>query len=138
MKGFDQDALQGRTAVVTGAAGGLGSAIMAQLCAMGANIVWVDYGLAPEHPFPAPLRDVLAACRSLFHNAEKLGIDPTRVGIVGDSAGGNLAAVTALMNRYGQLGHRFVCQILLYPCLDLTASLPSHRQFSSGYLLTAG
>jgi acetyl esterase len=56
---------------------------------------------------------------------------------MGDSAGGNLAAVAALMNRYGQLGQRFASQVLLYPCLDLTASLPSHRELASGYLLTA-
>jgi len=102
-----------------------------------ANIIWVEYALAPEHPFPAPLQDTLAACRAIFRNAEKLGLDPSRIGIMGDSAGGNLAAVAALMNRYGQLGQRFASQVLLYPCLDLTASLPSHRELASGYLLTA-
>jgi acetyl esterase len=112
--------------------------LLRRMCnALQANIVWVAYGLAPEHPFPAPLQDTLAAVRSLFHNAEKLGLDPSRIGIAGDSAGGNLAAVASLLNRYGQLGQRFACQVLLYPCLDLTASLPSHRQFAAGYLLTA-
>jgi acetyl esterase len=105
--------------------------------ALRANLIWVSYGLAPENPFPGPIQETLAACRSIFHHADKLGLDPTRVGIIGDSAGGNLAAVAALMNRYGQLGHRFVSQVLIYPCLDLTASLPSHRQFETGYLLTA-
>jgi acetyl esterase len=102
-----------------------------------ANLIWVEYGLAPENPFPAPLQDALAACRNVFHQATRLGIDPARVGIIGDSAGANLAAVAALMNRYGQLGRRFVAQVLLYPCLDLTASLPSHRLFANGYLLTS-
>lgn len=101
-----------------------------------ANLIWVEYGLAPENPFPAPLQDTLAACRNVFHHAGRLGIDPKRIGIIGDSAGGNLAAVAALMNRYGQLGQRFVAQVLLYPCLDLTASMPSHREFTEGYLLT--
>jgi acetyl esterase len=102
-----------------------------------ANLIWVEYALAPEHPFPAPLQDTLAACRAIFRNASKLGLDETKIGIMGDSAGGNLAAVAALMNRYGQLGHRFASQVLLYPCLDLTASLPSHRELAAGYLLTA-
>ena len=101
------------------------------------DLIWVSYRLAPEHPFPAPLEDTLAACRWIFDQGSALGIDPQRVVIGGDSAGGNLAAVAALSNRHGELGRPFLAQLLFYPCLDLTAELPSHRQLASGYLLTA-
>ena len=102
-----------------------------------ANIVWVDYRLAPEHPFPAPLDDALAACRRLFAHADDLGVDPARIGVIGDSAGANLAAVVALLNADGRLGQRFVAQILVYPALDLERSQPSHVEFAEGFLLTA-
>jgi acetyl esterase len=102
-----------------------------------ANILWVEYRLAPEHPFPAPLDDVLAACRWLFENASALGLDPANVGLIGDSAGANLAAVAAVLNREGRLGARFAAQVLIYPCLDLTRAHPSHAEFADGFLLTA-
>lgn len=104
---------------------------------LGVDLIWVSYRLAPEHPYPAPLEDTLAACRWIFAHAEELKIDPQRVVIAGDSAGANLAAVAALSNRQGELGASFLAQLLIYPCLDLTAVLPSHRQLASGYLLTA-
>jgi acetyl esterase len=103
----------------------------------GADLIWVSYRLAPEHPFPAPLDDTLSACRWIFAHASELAIDPARLVIAGDSAGANLAAVAALSNRQGELGARFLAQLLVYPCLDLTAEMPSHRQLASGYLLTA-
>ena len=102
-----------------------------------ANILWVEYRLAPEHPFPAPLDDALAACRWLFENASVLGLDPTRVGLIGDSAGANLAAAAAILNRDGRLGARFAAQVLIYPCLDLTRAHPSHAELADGFLLTA-
>jgi acetyl esterase len=101
-----------------------------------ANIIWVEYRLAPEHPFPAALDDTLAAITYVFRNATTLGIDATRTGVAGDSAGANLAAVCALINRDGALGGRLSSQVLIYPCLDLTASHASHRAFAEGYLLT--
>jgi acetyl esterase len=104
---------------------------------LGANILWVEYRLAPEHPFPAPLDDALAACEWLFENTAALGLDPAGVGLIGDSAGANLAAVAAIQNRDGRLGGRFVAQVLIYPCLDLTRAHPSHAQLADGFLLTA-
>jgi acetyl esterase len=101
-----------------------------------ANIIWIDYRLAPEHPFPAPLDDTLAASRWIFANAFRLGINSARVGIMGDSAGANLAAAAALFNIDGNLGEKFVAQILIYPCLDLTRQHPSHTEFAEGFLLT--
>jgi acetyl esterase len=64
--------------------------------ACGAVIAVVDYRLAPEHPYPAALDDLAAAVHWMFRHADELGCDRGRIGIAGDSAGGNLAAVTAL------------------------------------------
>lgn len=104
--------------------------------ATGQIVIWVEYRLAPEAPYPAALDDTLAAWRWVQENHGELGADPTRISIGGDSAGGNLAAVAALALR-GQPGLPPWRQLLLYPCLDMSASLVSHRKFADGYLLTA-
>jgi len=101
-----------------------------------ADVLWVDYRLAPEHPFPAALDDALAACRWLFANAAGLGYDSHNIGVIGDSAGANLAAVAATLNANGELGARFAAQILIYPCLDLTRRHRSHVDLAEGFLLT--
>jgi len=101
-----------------------------------ADVLWVDYRLAPEHPFPAALDDALAACRWLFDHGPSLGLDPGNVGVIGDSAGANLAAVAATLNGNGELGARFAAQILIYPCLDLTRRHRSHVDLATGFLLT--
>jgi acetyl esterase len=101
-----------------------------------ANIIWVEYRLAPENPFPVPLEDTLAAISWIFRNVKAIGIDETRIGIAGDSAGANLAAVAALINRDGSLGGTLSSQVLIYPCPDLTAGHASHRELARGYLLT--
>jgi acetyl esterase len=101
-----------------------------------ADVLWVDYRLAPEHPFPAALDDALAACRWLFANAAKLGLDPDAIGVIGDSAGANLAAVAATLNVNGELGAKFAAQVLIYPCLDLTRDHRSHVDLAKNFLLT--
>lgn len=101
-----------------------------------ANIIWVEYRLAPEHPFPAALDDAAAAALWLIKHAESLGLARDRLSLIGDSAGANIAAVLALLNRRGEYGERFRHQVLVYPCLDLTASYPSHHELAEGYLLT--
>ena len=79
--------------------------------------VSVGYRLAPETPYPGPLEDCYAALRWAYENAAELGIDPTRIGIVGGSAGGGLAAGLALLARdRGEVPVRF--QVLSYPMLD--------------------
>lgn len=103
---------------------------------LNANILWVDYRLAPEHPFPAAFEDTLACSQWLFSAAESLQLDANRIGIMGDSAGGNLAAAAALLNSDGRLGKKFLAQVLIYPCLDLTCSSSSHQHYADGYLLT--
>lgn len=85
--------------------------------ASGAIIVAVDYRLAPEHPFPAPLEDGYTALAWLFANHHDLALDPRRVVIMGHSAGGGLAAALALMARdRGQ--YSLAGQVLIYPMLD--------------------
>lgn len=104
--------------------------------ATGQIIIWVEYRLAPESPYPGALLDTLAAWRWVQENYRELAVDPAHISIGGDSAGGNLAAVAALVLR-GETGIQPWRQVLLYPCLDMTASLSSHRKFAEGYLLTA-
>ena len=87
------------------------------LCAWGETLVIsVDYRLAPEHPFPAALDDCFAALGWLIEHADELGVDPSRVMIGGNSAGGGLAA--ALAQRAHDAGLNVVFQLLVYPMLD--------------------
>jgi len=112
--------------------------------ACGAVVAVVDYRLAPEHPYPAALDDVTAAVHWMFRHAQDLGCDPHRIGIAGDSAGGNLAAVTALRlrseaNRPGRHqphAPNLAAQLLLYPILDATMSSASYCELADGYYLT--
>jgi len=96
-------------------------------------VVSVDYRLAPEHPFPAGVEDAIAAMRWVLGNARALSVDPTRVAVGGDSAGGNLAAVVAQALRGEPLTPAF--QLLVYPATDMTRSLPSHEHFRDSYFL---
>ena len=102
----------------------------------GALVVSVDYRMGPEHKFPAAVEDSFAALDWLHANAASLGADPERLGVHGDSAGGNLAAVVALIAR-DRGGPRLVLQSLVYPVADYTLSAPSYQTYAEGYgLLT--
>jgi len=111
--------------------------IARNLCAgAGALVVSVDYRMGPEHRFPAAVEDSFAALEWLHANAASLGADPARLGVHGDSAGANLAAVVALIAR-DRGGPELRLQSLVYPVADYTLSAPSYATFAEGYgLLT--
>jgi acetyl esterase len=100
--------------------------------ALDATVIAAHYRLAPEHPFPASWDDALAVFDAVRARATEFGIDPARIAIGGDSAGGNLSASVALARR-GKSGPAL--QILLYAATDFTGSFPSRRQFAEGYVL---
>ena len=103
--------------------------------ASGTLVAAVAYRLAPEHPFPAGLDDARAAVRWLAAHARELGADPARLAIAGDSAGGNLAAVTARRLRdEGDSPLRF--QALIYPVCDSALDTPSYQENGAGFGLT--
>ncbi|MGB8858196.1 MAG: alpha/beta hydrolase [Ilumatobacteraceae bacterium] len=97
----------------------------------GHAVLSVDYRLAPEHPFPAPLEDAIAATRWAHAHAAELGCRADRVAIGGDSAGANLAAVVAQLAPVP-----LVYQLLVYPVTDCTRSHASYEENGEGYFLT--
>jgi len=97
-------------------------------------VISVDYRLAPEQRFPAAVEDAITATQWIADNARQLGIDATRLTVGGDSAGGNLAAVTALTVR--ETGPKLAGQLLIYPATDLAMSTPSHSEPETSILLT--
>ena len=101
----------------------------------GVSVVSVDYRLAPEHKFPAAVDDAWAATRWVVAHAGELAVDASRLAVGGDSAGGNLAAVVALLAR-GKGAPAIAVQVLIYPVADLVGETRSYRDFAEGYLLT--
>jgi acetyl esterase len=103
--------------------------------AAGCAVVSVDYRLAPEHPYPAAVDDCLAAVRAVVEHAASLGVDPLRIAVAGDSAGGNLAAVVSLLARDAG-GPPLCAQVLIYPVTDFAFDTASYGENGEGYLLT--
>src|SRR5437867_2636922 len=101
----------------------------------GITVASVDYRLAPEHKFPAAVDDAWEATRWVASVADLLGIDARRLAVGGDSAGGNLAAVIALLARDAG-APAIAFQALFYPVTDLSAESRSYNDFADGYMLT--
>jgi len=102
----------------------------------GAVVIGVNYQKAPEHPFPVPFDDCYAGLLWVRDHAVKLGIDPAKIGVGGDSAGGNLAAAVSLKAAHtGDITLAF--QILIYPCVDMDFTRQSYLDHQSGFGLEA-
>jgi acetyl esterase len=101
----------------------------------GVAVVSLDYRLAPEHRFPAAVDDCWAAFEALPALARQCGLDPDRLAVAGDSAGGTLAAVTALHAR--DRGLPLALQLLITPGTASHPTTPSHQLFANGFLLEA-
>ncbi|WP_029114850.1 alpha/beta hydrolase [Mycobacterium sp. URHB0044] len=99
---------------------------------LGAVVLSVAYRLAPESTWPAAANDLYAAVQWAAANADALGGDPTRIAAGGDSAGGNLAAVTSLMAR-DRNGPSIAAQLLLYPVISADFTTDSYRLFGKGF-----
>lgn len=99
-----------------------------------AIVVSVDYRLAPEHPYPAAVEDSWAATLWVAEHAAEIGADPARIAVAGDSAGGNIAAVTAQRAR-DDGGPRLVFQLLWYPSTLWDSSLPSFTENADAPIL---
>lgn len=98
-------------------------AVRDYVAASGVPMLVVDYRVAPEHPHPTPVEDCYAALRWLATNPASLGVDPARLAVIGDSAGGGLAAAVCLLAR-DRGGPAIAQQILIYPMLDDRAATP--------------
>ena len=98
-------------------------------------VLSVDYRLAPESKYPVAVEDSYAALLWIVANAERLGIDPRRIAVGGDSAGGNLATVMALVAR-DRKGPRLALQVLIYPVTDHDLDTRSYLENATGYVLT--
>lgn len=101
------------------------------------QVISIDYRLSPEHPFPAPIDDGIAAFRYVRDNAAAMGADPKRLAVGGDSAGGAVAAVVCqAMRDAKEQGPAF--QMLIYPATDSSKESGSRKSFAEGYFLTKG
>jgi acetyl esterase len=98
-------------------------------------VLSVDYRLAPEHKFPAAYEDCVAAMRFAVDHSEQLGVDPGKVAVGGDSAGGNLAAAAAIAAR--DAGVKLTNQVLIYPATDMAMTLGAYQRVTDGFPLVA-
>lgn len=101
----------------------------------GVPVLAVEYGVGPERAFPGGFDDAFAAVRWVLEHAAEIGADPARVGVAGDSAGGNIAAWTAI--EAARAGLSLAFQLLVYPCTDADRTTESLRLFGEGLYLTA-
>ena len=105
--------------------------------ANGANIalIFVNYALSPEAQYPVALEQIYNVLKYVYKNAKLLNIDNTRIALVGDSVGGNMATIVALLNKKRK-GPNILLQILFYPVTDASFDYESYEQFKDGPWLT--
>src|ERR671930_2385461 len=105
-------------------------------CGAGAALVFVEYDRSPEARYPVAIEQGYATARWLAREGGSYGLDPTRIAVAGDSAGGNMiAALTLMASDRGDV--RFVHQSMYYPVTDAAMDTGSYEQFAEGYYLTA-
>lgn len=100
-----------------------------------AAVVFVSYTRSSEAPFPIAIEEAYAATKWIAENARSANLDPTRIAVAGDGAGGNMATVVSLLAQ--ERGRpRLVLQVLFYPVVEANFDTPSYRQFATGFFLT--
>jgi acetyl esterase len=102
----------------------------------GCVVASVDYRCAPEFRYPTAGEDAYTSTRWVAEHARELGVDANRLALCGDSAGGHLSAIVALMAR-DRGGPRFALQVLVYPVTDCDFDRPSYKDNAEGYVLTS-
>jgi triacylglycerol lipase len=118
---------------VIGKAGDLEPFHRAMVARLGCVLVSIEYRLAPETPFPGAIEDCYAGLAWTFAHAHELGVDPKRIGVLGESAGGGLAAALALMTR-DRGEHNLAFQHLIYPMLDDRTVVATPHPYTGQYL----
>jgi acetyl esterase len=101
----------------------------------GAAVVFVHYSLSPEVRYPVANEEAYAATKWVAEHGRTIGLDGARLAVAGNSAGGNMATVVALMAK-DRSGPRLRSQVLLYPATDMSLEAASYRSYATGYFLT--
>jgi acetyl esterase len=101
----------------------------------GAAVVFVEYSPSPEARYPIAIEEAYAATRWIAENGRSISVDPSRLAVVGDSSGGNMAAVVTLLAK-DRGGPNIDFQVLFSPTVDASFDTPSYQQFATGYFLT--
>lgn len=99
-----------------------------------AAVVFVEYSLSPRVTYPVPIEEAYHATEYIANNGKQLNLDPSRLAVAGDSSGGNMAAVMAILAKQRN-GPKIAYQVLIYPVTDANFDTPSYRRYGTGYLL---